>query len=313
MAGKRFLRVVSFASLLIVLAAVGVPQACADIITGDATNFAVLYEGAGNNHLSTTNVTINGNIGIGAPSGTTTAQFSASGPGTINGGIQFAGAVNESISNTTITGAITGNNANVQTDLNNLNSLSTTLGGEAGTSLSVNLNNLQSQTVNATSGILNGTNYVFDVSSFTFNNGATLTINNNGVAGDSVVFNFASNAQFGGTILLSGFTDDQVLFNFIGGSNLSGGPTLQINSNGAVVQGDFLDPNGPISVVHSVLDGRVFGGDSHDMQIVSGGTLNAPPASGPPPPPPPIPEPASIALLGTALLAFSIFVKKRIA
>ena len=41
----------------------GVP---AGFLLGDAASFGVLYEGNGNNQLSTTNVTINGNIGIGA-------------------------------------------------------------------------------------------------------------------------------------------------------------------------------------------------------------------------------------------------------
>jgi hypothetical protein len=46
------------------------------------------------------------------------------------------------------------------------------------------------------------------------------------------------------------------------------------------VHGDFLDPNGVVSVAKANLDGRVCGGDSHDMQIVSGDTIIQPPGDG---------------------------------
>src|SRR6266568_376700 len=66
---------------------------------GDAANYAVLYEGAGNNHLSFNNGTISGNIGIGAPSGSTTAQLQLSGGAAhtiIDGNVLFTGAANVS-------------------------------------------------------------------------------------------------------------------------------------------------------------------------------------------------------------------------
>jgi len=79
-------------------------------------------------------------------------------------------------------------------------------------------------------------------------------------------------------------------------------------------RGIFLNPNGEMSSVNANIVGRFFGGDSQDMQIVSGTALNVPvgPPPPPPPPPPPIPEPASIVLLGTALFGFGIVAKKRI-
>jgi hypothetical protein len=294
---------------LLIAAASTSPVEAASFLSGnlsDSANFAVLYEGDGNNQLSTTNVTINGNIGIGDPTGSTTSFLAASGPGTINGSVLYAGAVssNQSISNTTITGTITGNNSNVQTDLNNLNLLSSTLGGEAGAGLTVNLNNAQSQTIMAANGTLDSSGrFVYNVSSFNFGNGATLTIN--GTANQLVAFNMPENVQFGGTILLTGgITSDQVLFNVTGGSNLTGGHTLQINTNGSTETGTFLDPNGAISVVHSVLDGRVFGGDDSNLQIVSGDTLTAPPGNES------LPEPSSIVLLATALVGFAIYRQK---
>jgi hypothetical protein len=278
-------------------------RARAGFMLGDASNFVVLYEGNGNNQLSTTNVTINGNIGIGAPSGTTTAQFNASGPGAINGSIYFAKAVNSVVSNTSISGTITGYNANVQADLNAMNSLSAALGAEAGTGISINTGGSGgSQTINASAGTLDGNgNRVFSVSSMQFNNQTTLTINGD-AAGDSVVFNFANNAQFGGTIVLNGLTSDQVLFNVTGGANLTGGNTLQDNTNGANLTGTFLDPNGAISVVHTTLTGRIFGGDTSNMQIVSGDTLNAPTI---------VPAPSSLALVLSAAIPLGLLWYRR--
>jgi hypothetical protein len=282
-------------------------QARADFLPGDAANFVVLYEGAGNNQLNFNQGTINGNIGIGDPSGATTSSFAASGPGTLNGNVLYAGAVpsnqNSQISNTIINGTITGGNSSVQTTLNSLNTLSSTLGSEAGTSVAINLNNGQSQTINASSGTTDGSgNRVFKVTSMTFNNGSTLTIN--GSASDYVVFNFNSNAQFGGTIQLTGgITSDHVLFNVMGGANLTGGDTVQGNTNGATLTGIFLDPNGAMSINHSVLDGRFFGGDTSNMQIVSGDTLTAPRT----------PEPASWLLgvgLGTGIFFRSVWRRK---
>jgi hypothetical protein len=67
---------VSF-GLLTSLAALATQQARADSIPlADAANYGVLYSGLGGNQLSTTNVTISGNVGVG---GTGTVGFS--GPG----------------------------------------------------------------------------------------------------------------------------------------------------------------------------------------------------------------------------------------
>ena len=170
--------------------------------------------------------------------------------------------------------AVNFNVSQVQTDLDYLNNLSTTLGALAGTSLSVNLNNNQTQTINASSGNIQGGNSVFTVSKWTLGGGSTLTINGDGL-GDSVVINFAGNVinnpSFNGAIVLTGgLTPEQVLFNFTGGSNLSGGPTLTVNTNGATEAGTFLDPNGPMTMDNTVLNGHFFGGDSHNDQVVSG-------------------------------------------
>ena len=275
----------------------------AEFTLGDAANFAVLCEGAGNNHLSINNGTITGNIGIGAPSGSTTCQLQLSGGASntiIDGNILFDALTNVTgtagTDYTITTGhSISANNANVQSDLNTLNTLSSTLGSEPGTSLAINVGNGATQTVNASSGMLDADgNRVFTVTSLSFVNGATVVVN--GSATDSVVFNLNLNANFGGAIQLTGgISPDQVLFNIIGGSGLAGGHTLTISTNGATETGVFLDPNGRIQMNHSALDGRLFGGDTQDMSIVSGINIQAPPA---------VPEPSALLLtaIGVALL-----------
>ncbi len=242
---------------------------------GDAANYAVLFQGGGGNTLNINNPASGyadtGRIGIGG-----TGKLQLSGPLVLDGPIDFAGAVIDNgpySGNITVNGAISGGHANVQADLSYLNGLSTTLGAEAGTSVTIGGN----MSVNVANGMTDASgNKVFTATTASFNNGQTLTINGDGV--HNVVFNFASAASFGGKIVLTGgLTSDQVLFNVHGGNDgtLAGGPTLQINNNGDILTGTFLDPNGAISLVHSVLDGRLFGGDSQNEAIVSGGTIQA--------------------------------------
>jgi hypothetical protein len=298
---------------LVILAFLNSSQlAHAQFSLGDAANYAVLFEGGGANALDVSGPdTLSGNLGIGNPAGgtVTTAGANLSGSLTLTGTVdlnlaaqQYAASGNGSYQNsaTYIGGTIDSVTGvgQVQTDLNTLNTLSTTLGGESGTSLSVNINNNQGATINASAGDIQGGNSVFSVSSWNFGNGALLTINGNGV--DSVVINFAgsviNNPSFGGTITLTGgLTANQVLFNFTGGSGLTGGPTLTISSNGEKEYGTFLDPNGDMQIDNSVLDGHFFGGDTHNDQIVSGATIIAP-----------VPEPAPVGFLAISLGLFWI-------
>ena len=264
-------------------------------------NFAVLYEGAGGNALQFNRGTISGDIGV---AGTGQLQLSGGAANTIiNGNARFAGPVNHTGTAGTdfaISGSFIGNDSTVQPAMNSLNSLNSTLGAETGTSVAVNIANGGSQTINASSGTLDGSgNRVFTVSSMNFVNGATLTLN--GSVSDYMVLNIGFSPSFGGTInLTGGITSDHVLFNLVGGSGLTGGPTLTFAANGATEQGTFLDPNGTISMDNTVLDGRLFGGDTHNMSIVSGSSVFAP-----------VPEPATFALAGLGAAVLLIFRRRK--
>jgi PEP-CTERM motif len=289
----------------VLLAMSAIPQARADFSLGDAANFAVLYEGNGQ-QLQFNNSNVTGNIGIGAINGTS-GSFQGNGPGTITGTVEFNNS-SGSFSNSGLT--ITGNGGmplfgqtNIDTDLTNLNSLSQMLSTESGTSVNI----AAGGSLSATSGILDGNgNRVFTGTiNSNFTVGTTFTIN--GSASDFVVINIPNTGGqgFNGSIVLTGgITSDHVLINFTAGnySNQTGGQTLTISTNGNVTMGTFLNPNGNIQINHSLLDGRLFGGDTQNLAIVSGAEINAPT--------PAVPEPASVLLLGTVLLACAAVMRR---
>jgi hypothetical protein len=292
-------------AVLLLSIAIPLAQATNIAIGTAASNYGVLYEGTGGHNLSISNVTVNGNVGVG---GTGVVQFS--GPGTINGGLDFS-AVNTgqyhntngaNVGPTSVNYAV----AAVTNALNTVNSLNSSLAG-LGSNLAIN----GTQAINESAGQLdtvNGVTYrVFNVTSYTENNGNLVTINSDGT-GDAVVFNFGfnSNVNLGGDVALSGLIDDQVLWNFT-----TSGRNISLNNNASsfplplAFHGIILAPNDAISLVNANLDGRVFGGDSSDMQIVSGDTINTP--SGPSP----IPEPSSLILLSTVVFGAYRFARYR--
>ena len=247
----------------------------------DAGSYGLLFEGAGGNTLHITNVTVNGNVGVGL-----TGKASDSGPSTISGRVDFSAANTGQFSNTNaaniIAGGVQFNAASVTSALNTVNALNTVLGAETGTSVSIGTGGGKTLAINASDGSLDASHdRVFTVSGFNTTNGDTLTINGD-AAHDNVVLNFPSSVNFNNQVVLTGgLTADAVLYNFVGGSNLTGGPTLQINNNASsspsnLVEGIFLDPDGAVSVTNARVLGRVFGGDTHDLQFVSGTTLTAP-------------------------------------
>jgi hypothetical protein len=290
-------------------------MAVAGIIGSPASNYAVLYENGGNNTLHITNVTVNGNIGVGNPTGSS-GSVGDSGPSTVNGSIDFAAGNSGQFSSCGASCVVTGgenyNVSAVTAALNMVNSLNSNLGGKPGTSVGIGTGGGQTLSIDASNGMLDAADQaeVFNVTSFNTTNSDVLTINGD-AAGDNVVLNFIGlSVNFNNQVLLKGISSDQVLVNFVGGTNLSGGPTLQINDNGHnnpanIVLGVFLDPNGTVSVTNTNLGGRVFGGDSHDMQIVSGDTITSGSS--------PVPEPSNFmfVMIGLGLaMAWAAFRKK---
>ena len=262
---------ISLLTLAVALASSGWAWA-GSLPLGDAANYSVLYEGTGGHNLSISNVTVNGNVGVG---GTGAVQFS--GPGTITGELDFSAANTGQFHSTNGSNAgptsVNYSVAAVTSALNTVNSLSTTLGALSGTSLAIN----GTQTINASAGnqvTVGGITYsVFNVTSYSENNGNFVTING---SGNPVVLNFAfgSNVNLGGDVTLNGLTSDQVLWNFT-----TSGQNISLNNNASsypqplAFQGVILAPNDGLSLVNASLDGRIFGGDSSDMQIVSGDHL----------------------------------------
>jgi choice-of-anchor A domain-containing protein len=160
-------------------------------------------------------------------------------------------------------------------------------------------------TINESAGQLetiNGVMYrVFNVTSYSEGDGNLVTINGDG-SGHPVVFNFGfnSNVNLGGDVtLLNGLVADGVLWNFT-----TSGKNIDLNNNASsfplplAFMGDILAPNDALSLVNANLDGRVFGGDSSDMQIVSGDTINGPVAT---------PLPAALPLFATGLGGLGLF------
>jgi hypothetical protein len=124
--------------------------------------------------------------------------------------------------------------------------------------------------------------------------------------GDPVVFNFSfnSNVNLGGDVTLAGLNEDQVLFNFT-----TSGKNISLNTNASSLpklafQGIILAPNHGISLVNTNLDGRAFGGNNSDMQIVSGDTIERLTSM--------VPEPATLTLLGLGILALGSFLRRRL-
>ena len=92
---------IAFATLLLAVLAVPSAQASEVAIGVSASQYAVLYEGTGGKNLAISNVTINGNVGVG---GTGVVQFS--GPGTINGRLDFSAANSGQFKNTNGSNAV---------------------------------------------------------------------------------------------------------------------------------------------------------------------------------------------------------------
>ena len=264
---------------------------------GAASNYAILFEGGTNgNTLQFTSGTTNttgsgagqgggiGNIGIGMAGKAAVGDAS---PVTINGRIDFSASDNRQFSNNSpgnvITAGVNYNVAAVTSALSTVNALNTTLGALSGPSPNIDGNT----TINVIDGTFHasGTGYtnvrVFTITAFNLNTGQTLTVNGD-ANGDSVVFNVSGSTNIRGSVALTGgLTPDNVIFNFVGGDLSGGGPDLNINNGGGstnLTQGIILDPHGMISVSQSNILGRIFGGDSRNLQFTGPSHITAPSA-----------------------------------
>jgi hypothetical protein len=264
-----------------------VSPAHAGFSLGAAANYGILVEPNANN-VQSSNGTVPGNVGIGQG---LTGQFQNS-SGSIVGNVDFAGTAN--VQNPgLIAGTISSNVAAVTSALDTVNNLASTLGAEAGTSITINIGNNGSQTIQASSGKLDGSgNEVFTVSGgLNLNsNSETTGLTINGTSSQFVVINFASLQNLNGAILLTGgLTSDNVLFNYTGGGNFNP------SSNHHTLSGDFLAVGAKVTWNAVTLDGRLFGGSSgNDFQINSGFNLTQPISA--------IPEPASMVMGSTSAL-----------
>ncbi|HEV3339865.1 MAG TPA: hypothetical protein VG125_05895, partial [Pirellulales bacterium] len=253
---------------------------------GAAGNYGVLYiVGSGTHNLSITNVTIGANVGVGSSvGGNGVGKVTFSGPGIVTGRLDFAPGQTNSFSNNNSgnvgPASVNTNVAAVASAISTVTSLNSSLGALSGTSITVN----GTETINESAGTLhtvNGVTYsVFTVTSYNENDGKIFTINGDG-SGDPVVLNFGpaiGNVNLGGDVALAGngLNDDKVIWNFTSSNH-----NISLNNNASsyftmAFHGIILAPNDPISLVNANLSGRVFGGDSQDMQLVSGLTLHAP-------------------------------------
>ena len=136
--------------------------------------------------------------------------------------------------------------------LNNVNSLNAKLGSETGTSIAINGTTTVHFHAQAPARSTLMENWSVHGAELHPQRRPSQMINGD-AAGDSVVLNFTKNVNFDNTVVLAGIAPDQVLYNFVGGSNLSGGPSLQINDNAPASSSSFVqgapssDPKSPRS------------------------------------------------------------------
>jgi choice-of-anchor A domain-containing protein len=282
-----------FVALGVALLATLPDTARAGFTLGGASDFAVLANVGNHSFQMTSDSSVTGNVGVLFSSGNNNPiQLSG---GTITGNLDLSGSFSGSTGGT-VTGMTTQNVAAVSNDLTSLTTLSSTLGGELGTTLPSG-----TSTINASSGMLDSNgNEVFTVTANNFTNFAhTVTIN--GTASQFVVINVTgnNNISFDAFNLTGGITSDHVLFNLLGSNQnvqVSGG-------HGGVIMGTILGINENFNMDNATLDGRIFGGNANNFQLVSGFHVVQPAAS--------VPEPASAVMLSMGGIAIALVVKFR--
>ncbi len=141
--------------------------------------------------------------------------------------------------------------------------------------------------------------------------GTTLTINS--PAGSKVIFQFTGTGTTKNILTLSGttmfltggITAGDIVWDFNGASFDNNKSDITISS-GATVYGTFLGPDQSITVDHGNILGEVIGGgDGGFVSIHSSSQITAPPTT-------PVPEPITMFLGGTGLLALGYAARKRL-
>ncbi|HYV39818.1 MAG TPA: hypothetical protein VE988_29280 [Gemmataceae bacterium] len=291
---------------------VQLPTAHAGFLSAGADQFAVLGQFSSSVQTNYNNGTITGNVGIGSDRDFTISNASLIGNLRFSGNSSYSGISGPPPSGPftvsgggAFTGSIITNDSVVSAALNAMNSLSQTLGGEAGTSTTIT----NGGSINAANGVLDASGNRVFTASVNFANGI-FTVN--GSASDYVVLNIGSNANLHGQILLAGgITSDHVLINVFGGNYTThtGGPSLDVNTNGLQTFGIFLDPNGQMSANETDIQGRFFGGSAnHNQQIVSGFNITAPLS---PPDVSGVPAPPAFLLAMSGLLPLGLAALRR--
>ena len=266
----------------------------------DAKNYDILASGGGGG-LKILNSTNTGNIAIGAPNAKKPSIVLSN--TLIDGEIDFAGVKKLTSSGSTVLGAVSASNSNVTADIKFLADLSTRLGAEQGTAASIHLTGGSSLTINASNGTLDGNgNRIFNLAKFFLGGNSILTINGENL-GNSVVFNWNNNTNWGfgyGSVhLTGGLNPDQVLWN----TTVARDFTLETGTSNNVA-GVFLDPKGTMQMIDSVLHGRFLGGSTDPTYFSSGPMLisNSRIDS--------IPEPSTYALLFLGAVGMLIAYRK---
>jgi hypothetical protein len=255
-------------------------QARADIVLGAAGNYTVISETGVPDIKLSSNVTVNGNIGIVHASN---AQLKNDNTSVVNGNVDFAGTANVQTS-ANVHGTVT-SNVDLSAAKSAIETLSTSSNTNASGAPTQNLTNASNNTININTGQYNAaTNtYYFNIGSVNLSGNGVLTISGDST-GANVVFNTSNNLTLnGGFFLTGGLTATQVLFN-VAGTNKS----LTVSAGGDTIPAILLDPNGTITVTNTAVYGAVYGGGSSELTIQTNSVVIAPAPAG-------VPEPSALA------------------
>jgi len=277
---------------------------------GDFDTYGLLVnDGAANGDINT--APVNANIGIGTITGKVNLHNEV-----VKGKVDTSGNAADVVSGGNITGtqpvsrggaspsgspaSVNSNVAAVESAITTAKALSNTYGAEAASGTPVTING--TTTINASAGFLDASGArLFTASGFSIGNGHTVTIN--GSASDYVVINITGNSGNkldGALTLTGGITPNQVLINFIGV-----GGSVQGAANGATLQGTFLIPNEKVQLNSLTIVGHLFGGAAgQDFQFVSNALMAQPLTA--------VPEPTTLLLGATGLVALGVWGRKRL-